>query len=142
MKSFLLGVIALFVSYAASAQSTVAEIEWYSQQSYYRGLLVLYPNNQGMFYVRYSLPGVGDIFVQQQAALTYTYDMYGNCTNYLYCANPSTVPYTPYAADNFIFYPNGSVYTQDYAGNWSTAVQYRVVPPGQWAAVYRRFGLN
>lgn len=144
MKRLLLLVVALVgVHWIAQAQSTVARISWLDiEQTRYDGLLVLYPNNQGQLFVHFYNPSVGNVVVAQNAQLSNTYDMYGNCTSFVYCSYPRTSPYTPYTADNFVFYPNGAVYTQDYSGKWSTAVVYRVLPPNEWNDAYEDFGLN
>lgn len=144
MRKILLAIYALFVSFSfASAQSTVAEIEWYDYTYiYYHGLLVLNSNNRGAFYVNFQHPDLGEVVVCQNALLNNEYDMYGNCTSYLYCSYPKTYPYTPYMADNFIFYPNGNVYTQDYSGSWSVAVQYRIIPRNSWDDMFEEFGLE
>lgn len=130
-------IIAMFVQ-EAKAQSMVTEIQWTVQTGTYHGLLVLYPNNQGTFIVNYCLNFTWYRIVQD-AVLTNQYDVFGNCTSYINCYNPRTTPYLPYAADNFIVYPNGNMYTQDAAGNWSTLITAYVVPPASWNSKFKEY---
>lgn len=125
---------------AANAQSRVVEISWMDHEyTQYQGVIVIYPDNSGMVYSRFYNPSVGTVYVSQSAILTNTYDYYGYCTSYVNCMYPSTTPYVPYSADNFVFFPDGSVYTQDYSGKWSTAVQHRVVPQYNWNSVINNY---
>ncbi len=140
MKRLFLVVAALLLSaIGAKAQSSVVEISWMDhKRTVYQGVIVM-NNNQGRLYSKYYHPSAGTVYVSQQAVLSNNYDMYGNCISYIYCSHPNTTPYVPYSADNFIFYPNGTVYTQDYSGKWSTVVQYRTVPPYSWESVIRSY---
>jgi len=125
------------------AQSMVTEISWVDvEQTSYQGLLVLYPNNQGYFKVKFYNPTVGWVWVVQNAELRNNYDMYGNCTSYINCSYPQTSPYVPYSADNFIIYPDGSMYTQDYYGKWSTLIVARVIPQGYWRDKFIEYRIN
>lgn len=132
----------MLFSAVSHSQSMVAEINWNTSNVYYHGLLILNPNNTGTFHVRFVNPYVGLVQVRQNAVLSNTYDLYGNCTSFVNCSYPKTTPYVPYSADNFIFYPNGMVYTQDYQGKWSTAVACRSVARGEWDDLFEEFGLE
>ena len=102
----------------------------------------MYPDNTGIFAVKYFLQNIGWIWVAQDAVLTNRYDMYGNCTSYINCYNPLSVPQVPYAADNFIIYPNGAMYTQDAMGNWSTLITARPIERRYWSAKFTEYELN
>lgn len=139
MKKLLLILLASFSFYCTGySQSSVIELEWYDVEgTYYHGLAVMYPNNQGTLHVRFYNDEICSVVaVRQNAVMNYQYG-----TSYLMCSYPQTVPYVPYAADNFVFYSNGLIYTQDYFGKWSTAVTGRVVPAYEWREMYGQFGL-
>lgn len=145
MKRLILVLVAVFgLQWAAQAQSLVARISWMDvEYTQYHGLLVLYPNNSGNLFVYFYNQTVGDVAVTQNARLHNSYDMYGNCTTYVYCSHPKTSsPFVSYSADNFVFFPNGGVFTQDYSGKWSTAVNCRVLPQDEWEEAYEDFGLE
>lgn len=132
----------LTCSIIAKAQSLVMEITW-NVYITYKGLMVTYPDNTGIFAVNYWHPEMQtNITVVQDVSIRNQYDMYGNCTTFLNCYNPKAYPYTPYSADNFIIYPNGAMYTQDYAGNWSTAIMAQVINPNLWRSKFREYGLE
>lgn len=146
MKKVIASLMFLFVSSVFShcySQSMVTEISWMDvEQTTYQGLLVLYPNNQGHFRVKFYHPVAGWVWVGQNATLTNQYDMYGNCTSFINCSYPQTSPYVPYSADNFIVYPNGTMYTQDYQGKWSTRIVARVIQPVYWQSKFSEYGLS
>ena len=50
--------------------------------------------------------------------------------------------YVPYSADNFIVYPDDSMYTQDYYGKWSILISARVIPAGYWRDKFIEYGIN
>lgn len=139
MKKILIALITtICFGLGANAQSLVAEIGWTDVDNiYYQGVLVMYPNNQGALYVRYYHPITGNVAVTQSAVMSSDYDG----TTYVCCGYPNTNPYVPYTADNFIFFTDGSVYTQDYSGKYSTNVAYRVVPSNQWYGVFAKYGI-
>lgn len=144
MRKFLLLFSSLLIcaSFEANAQARVVEISWMDYEyTQYQGVIVMYANNKGMVYSRFYNPMVGTVYVSQQATLTNTYDYFGNCTSFINCSYPDTTPYVPYSADNFAFFPDGSVYTQDYSGKWSTVVQYRIVPEYDWGNVIDSYSL-
>lgn len=130
------------VSQEVIAQSMVSEIHWTVQSGNYSGLLVLYPNNQGVFVVKFYI-GYTQVSIIQNAVLSNQYDVFGNCTSYINCYNPRSM--TPgynsksYAPDNFVIYPNGNMYTQDAAGNWSTLIRTNVVPQYAWNNKFREY---
>ena len=134
-------VILIGVRTAANAQSLVVEITWNAGLTY-RGLMVTYPDNTGVFVVGYFHPGLQQMvkFVQS-VDVRNQYDVYGNCTSFLNCYNPQSYPYIPYSADMFIVYPNGRMYTQDAAGTWSTAKADSVIQPAYWQMKFREYGL-
>ena len=127
---------------ASKAQSMVTEISWNAYYTNYTGLLVLYPNNQGILKLHFYTPQTGVVWVEQDATLTNQYDIFGNCTSYINCRNPRTSANTIYYADNFIVYPNGSMYTQDAAGVWSTQIVAQVIPTYNWQAKMRQYNIN
>lgn len=144
-KTAWLSVFMLFCAiYQSSAHSLVAEIRWVDvSNTVYRGLLVVNSNNAGHLYVLFYNYMVGNVQVVQNAYMSEGYDSYGNEAIYLNCSYPCVSnPYISYSADHFIFYDDGSVYTQDASGKWSTMVNYEVVPKSQWRAKYLEFGVN
>lgn len=134
----------LMVSLTVNAQSMVSEISWNIYNVNYTGLLVLYPNNKGVFKVKTYDPYLGWVWIQQDAVLTNQYDMWGNCTCYINCYNPrvSSPYYTDYAADNFVVFPDGSMYAQDDAGTWSTLIVAYVVNPVDWQYKFQEYGIR
>lgn len=137
----LIVVMALF-PYKARCQSMVTEISWNVYNQNYTGLLVLYPNNRGTLKIKTFIVGTGWVWVQQDAVLTNQYDYLGNCTSYINCYNPKTTPYVPWAADNFVVYPNGAMYTQDASGTWSTQIVAYVVATQNWQSKFREYGIK
>lgn len=132
----------IMVTIGCRAQSMVTEISWDIYDQNYTGLLVLYPNNRGTLKVKTFVPGTGWVKVTEDAVLTNQYDMWGNCTSFINCYNPRTTPYVPWAADNFLVYPNGTMYTQDASGTWSTAIVAYVVPKYNWNDKFREYGIK
>lgn len=138
MKRFLATFVLILSLVSAKAQSTVMEIQWGQSGITYTGLLLLYPNNTGCFKVKYFYGSW--IWCYQDAKLTSTRDVFGNVTSYINCYNPKCA--LPYAADNFVIYPNGNMYTQDAAGNWSTLIQAVIIDPRYWAIKKNEYGLR
>ena len=127
----------------AKAQSNVMEITWNMGNVPYKGLMVIYPNNTGKFVVNYWNYNLQTyVRVMQDVRVNYQYDLYGNYTTFLNCYYPKTYPSSPYSADNFIIYPNGAMYTQDYAGAWSTAIIAQGISPNLWQSKFREYGLQ
>lgn len=125
------------------AQSTVMEISWTDVEYVnYKGLLVLYPNNQGFIKTKFYHAQIGDIWVYQNAVFSYQYDFMGNMTSYINCSYPQTQPNVPYSADNFVIFPNGRMYTQDYSGKWSTLVTAIAIQPAYWSAKFREYKIQ
>lgn len=141
-KKAVLMLFLLILPLMVKAQSMVTEISWNVYNQNYTGLLVLYSNNKGILKVKTFILGTGWVWVQQDAVLTNQYDMWGNCTSYINCYNPKTTPYVPWAADNFVVYPNGAMYTQDASGTWSTRIVAYVVPTYNWQAKFREYGIR
>lgn len=143
-EKLLITVVALFLSFiTAYGQSHVSEIRWIdSESTTYTGLLVLYPNNSGVFKVKFYHPSVGWIWIYQKAKLTNQFDNYGNCTSFINCSYPQASPNVPYSADNFIVYPNGAMYTQDYSGKWSTQIVSVVIAQQYWQRKFQEYGLK
>lgn len=135
-------VVLLSSAQNARAQSAVLEITW-NVYTTYKGLMVTYPDNSGLFVVNFWSPDIAqNVTVLQDVRVSYQYDIYGNCTTFLNCFNPETYPYVPYSADNFVIYPNGTMYTQDYSGNWTTAIIATMIDPRMWSAKFREYGLD
>ena len=132
----------VMMSVVSKAQSMVTEISWNVYNQNYTGLLVLYPNNTGILKVKTFVAGTGWVWITEDAVLTNQYDGWGNATSYINCYNPKTTPYIPYAADNFLVYPNGNMFTQDASGTWSTSIAAYVVAAGNWQNKFREYGLN
>lgn len=142
-KRILLLLSVFFLSVVcANAQSMVSEIKW-TDADYvtYNGLLILYPDNSGIFVVKFYHPTYGIVYCRQNARLTNQFDMYGNCISFINCSYPRVTPNLPYSADNFIVYPNGCMYTQDYSGKWSTLITHCVIQPQYWKAKYREYNI-
>lgn len=130
-------------SCGVKAQSIVSEVSWNVYGTNYKGLIVIYPNNMGFVKIKTYIPEAGGtVWVLEDAVLNNQYDIYGNCTSYIYCSNPRTVPYVPWAADNFVMFPNGSMYTQDAAGTWSTYIAAYKVPTYQWQSKFREYDIE
>lgn len=139
-RLFLMIVILVLSTSYIKAQVRVVEIRWIDcEQTTYQGVIVMDSDSQGKLYSKFYHPSAGIVYVSQQVTMSHNYDLFGNCTSYLYCSYPNTTPYVPYTADNFIFYPNGAIYTQDYSGKWSTVVQQRLVPVDYWSDVIRSY---
>lgn len=125
------------------AQSSVMEVSWNVYTTNYTGLLVLYPNNQGVLKIKSYDPNIGVvIWIEQDATLTNQYDVFGNCTSYINCRNPRTSANIVYYADNFVVFPNGSMYTQDAAGTWSTQIVAQMVPAYNWQTKMKQYNIR
>lgn len=138
MKKILVILLLSLCVITSRAQSTVLEIQWGQSGVTYTGLLLLYPNDTGCFKVKYFYGSW--VWCYQDARVSYSRDIYGNVTTYINCYNPKCA--MPYAADNFVIYPNGNMYTQDAAGNWSTLIQAVIVDPMYWAMKKNEYGLR
>lgn len=134
--------VALLLPSSLKAQSMVMEVSWNVYNQNYTGLLVLYPNNKGLFKLKTFLAGTGWVWVTQDAVLSNQYDIFGNCTSYINCYNPKTNPYVPWAADNFVIFPNGSMYTQDASGTWSTQIVACLINGVYWQSKFREYGIK
>ncbi len=146
MKKFLCILFLAVLSCSVKAQSSVTEIFWtMGDGDSYAALLVLYQNNSyGVLKVKTYIYPYGQVWVLQDAKLTNTYDTWGNCTSYINCYNVRTYPALPtasYAADNFVIFPNGSMYTQDAFGKWSTLITAYIIPQYNWRAKMIEYGL-
>ena len=139
MKKTLLILTFVVCAMLARAQSMVMEIQWSDGILNYSGLVVMYPNNSGCCKVKYYLPYEGWVWCYQDARLSTSTDIYGNVTSYINCFNPRCSE--PYAADSFVIYPNGQMYTRDAAGSWSTRIVAVVIQPLYWAAKKAEYGL-
>lgn len=126
----------------AEAQSLVMEVSWNVYNQNYTGLLVMYPNNKGIFKVKTFIVNIGWVWVTQDAVLTNKYDILGNCTSYINCYNPKTNPYVPWSADNFVIFPNGSMYTQDASGTWSTQIVASLINAMYWQSKFREYNIR
>lgn len=144
MKKLILlfAIVMMGLSYhEVKAQSLVSEISWTTMGTNYKGLLVLYPNNQGTLIVKFYTHFITE-FVVQDAVLNNQYDIFGNCTSYINCYNPRlsvNFPDMIYYADNFIVYPDGRMYTSDAAGNWSTMIRADMIPPVSWPSKFLEY---
>lgn len=150
-KRLLLLSMTLLMSGWLTAQSlldgltNMAEIRWLFAGVQYNGLLTYHNNGQAVLTVRYYSYQYGTVTVVENAVVNNVYDYYGNCTTYIYGSYPMTTPVLPpgsYAADNFVIYPNGFMYTQDAFGNWSTLVTANSVPPSSWRYKLREYGYD
>lgn len=124
------------------AQSSVMEVSWNVYSTNYTGLLVLYPNNQGILKICSYDPALGTTWIEQDATLTNQYDVFGNCTSYINCRNPRTSSNIVYYADNFVIFPNGRMYTQDAAGTWSTQIVAQMIPSYNWQAKMKQYNIR
>lgn len=145
MKKYLFILLFTILSCSIKAQSSVTEIFWtMGDGDSYAALLVLYPNNYGVLKVKTYIYPVGQVWVLQDAKLTNTYDAWGNCTSYINCYNVRTYPALPtgsYFADNFVIFPDRSMYTQDALGKWSTLINAFIIPQYNWRAKFNEYGL-
>ncbi|MCQ2307705.1 MAG: hypothetical protein MJ000_09125 [Bacteroidales bacterium] len=137
--------IMLFVSsICANAQqiNVVSEISWNAFGVNYTGLMVTLTDNTGIFVVDYYHSSVGYVRVVQSVNVRNEYDMWGNCTTYLF--GYDAIPSEPvlYSPDSFVIFPNGTMFTQDSAGVWSTAIIARIVPQYEWDGAFRKYGLD
>lgn len=139
---FVIVLIILTLPMIAKAQSSVMEVSWNVYTTNYTGLLVLYPNNQGVLKIRSYDPNIGTIWIEQDATLTNQYDVFGNCTSYINCRNPRTSANIVYYADNFVVFPNGSMYTQDAAGTWSTQIVAQMIPAYNWQTKMNQYNIR
>lgn len=143
LKRYLIVVVLFLLPFYSFSQSMVSEITWTdSESTTYEGLLVLYPDNTGIFKVKFYNSVVGWVWVLQSAILTNRYDIYGNCTSFINCSYPRTSPNVGYSADNFLVYPNGTMYTQDYQGKWSTLIYATIIQQRYWKSKFREYGLD
>ncbi len=142
-KKLKLVIILIFftIPMICKAQSSVMEISWNVYSSNYTGLLVLFPNNQGVLKICSYDPNIGTFWIEQDATLTNQYDMFGNCTSYINCRNPRTSANVIYYADNFVIFPNGSMYTQDASGTWSTQIVAQMIPTYNWQAKFEQYDI-
>lgn len=143
-KTVRVAIILLFSLLPAlcKAQSMVTEVSWRVYSTTYTGLLVLFPNNQGILKICSYDPNIGTTWIEQDATLTNQYDMFGNCTSYINCRNPRTTSNIVYYADYFVVFPNGRMYTQDAAGTWSTQIVAQVVPTYNWQNKFQQYNIN
>jgi len=141
IRAFLL-LTTLLLPFCGKAQSMVTEISWQVYSTTYNGLLVLYPNNQGILKICSYDPSIGTTWIEQDATLTNQYDMFGNCTSYINCRNPRISANIVYYADNFVVFPNGNMYTQDASGTWSTLIAAQVVPTYNWQSKFQQYNIK
>lgn len=142
-KSFLALVLFLLTfPMICKAQSSVMEVSWNVYTTNYTGLLVLYPNNQGILKICSYDPNIGTIWIEQDATLTNQYDIFGNCTSYINCRNPRTSANIVYYADNFVIFPNGRMYTQDAGGTWSTQIVAQMISTYNWQSKMKQYNIQ
>ena len=117
----------LLLSMTLNAQSSITEIMWHVDGINYSGLLVLYPNDNGLFKVKFFVPGQGWVWCAQDAVVSRYSDAI-----FINCYNPRTVPYSPYAADNFMITADNQIYTQDWEGQWTNLIVGNEIPTLYW----------
>ncbi len=142
ITKWVLGLLLFFLPLTTNAQQMVTEISWNVYSQNYTGLLILDSDNTGILKIKSYFPQIGWVWIAQDAILTNQFDVYGNCTSYINCYNPVTYPYVPYSADNFVVYPDGSMYTMDSSGTWSTMIVAYVVPQYSWATKFNEYGIE
>lgn len=142
-KRIALFIMLFFASISTNAQqiNVVSEISWYAFGVNYTGLMVTFSDNSGVFIVDYYHSSVGYVRVVEAVNVRNEYDMWGNCTTYLIGYNATPSKPVAYSPDSFVIFPNGSMYTQDASGTWSTAIVARVVPQYQWDGVFQKYDL-
>lgn len=121
--------------------SVIMEISWQVYGINYHGLMVTYTDNTGDFIVDTYLPNIGYVRIFQDIRVNIQCDGWGNCTTFLYGYNAVSDPPVAYSPDNFVIYQDGSMFTQDDSGTWSTAISARIVPTIQWKSTLRKYGL-
>lgn len=131
-----------FQNVQAQEINIMMEISWYVNGLNYNGLMVTYDDDTGDFIVNAYLPYVGYIQVFQDIRINTQCDGWGNCTTYFYGYNAVSDPPIAYSPDNFVIFPDGTMFTQDDSGTWSTAITARVVPVSQWRTTLRKYGIN
>lgn len=143
-KRIVLCVLLFFLSFVLKAQqiNVVSEISWYAYGVTYNGLMVTFTDDTGVFVVDFYSNSVGFVRVVQSVNVRNNYDAWGNCTTYLYGYDAMPSKPIPYSPDSFVIFPNGTMYTQDASGIWSTAIVARVVPQYQWNNVFHKYGLD
>ena len=117
------------------------EISWVMGNINYTGLMVMKKEGNGVFVVKYMHPGRGIVRVRQDALLNNQYDMFGNCTSFIMCSNPQPSN-LGYSADYFCIQPNGSIFTMDAQGNWSTMIMATPIMPQFWLNKLQQYGLD
>lgn len=122
--------------------NNVMEISWHCYGINYSGLMITYTDDTGHFIVNYYLNNVGYIRVWQSIDVSRKYDAWGNCTTFLIGYDAESNPPVPYSPDSFIIYPNGSMYTQDTNGVWSTLITAKIIPKYQWDNALRKYGID
>lgn len=144
MKRILIISVLLAILSTVKAQSTVMEIRWDDSMGIiYTGLVVLHPNNLGFIKIKYYVYPYGWVWCVQDIVRTFKSDVWGNVTTYLTGSNPRiSDSRLGYAADVFIIYPNGAMYTQDASGQWSTKIRAVIIEPTFWKAKFNEYGLN
>lgn len=137
-------IVCIFLLYPLmmKSQSMLMEISWNVYTQNYKGLLVMYPNNQGFLKIKTYIANIGWVWVYEDARMSFQYDFLGNRTTFINCYNPQTSPYVAWAADNFVVYSNGAMYTQDASGTWSTLISAYVVPARNWQNKFREYRIK
>lgn len=143
MRKVIVMLFLLLLPMISKAQSTVSELSWNDATGATQsGLLVLYPNNKGFLKLKSFIPQVGWVWVLEDAVFSFQTDFYGNTTYYINCFNPRTSPYVPWSADNFVIYPNGSMFTMDAAGMWSTQIRMNAIANYNWQRKFNEYGVQ
>ena len=128
-------------SASESSQSIywIVEVQWTAPDyTIYRGLIAFLSDFTGMMKVTYYHPQYGTTWVTQRAKLT----RYADGSYIINCNNPQGDYASTYSADNFKIFPNGTWYTQDNNGVWSTAIVAATVNSNYWSYKLNEYGFN
>ena len=117
----------------------MAEVQW-TDASYmtYRALIVIMTDFSGLVKVKYVHPQLGLLWITEGATLT----NYTDGSSIINCYHPQGDYASGYSADNFKIFPNGTWYTQDDMGAWSTAIVAASVGDSYWGTKLNEYGIN
>lgn len=117
----------------------MVEVQW-TDASYmtYRALIVIMTDFSGLVKVKYVHPQLGLLWITEGATLT----NYTDGSSIINCYHPQGDYASGYSADNFKIFPNGTWYTQDDMGAWSTAIVAASVGDSYWGTKLNEYGIN
>jgi hypothetical protein len=128
-----------FTSESSPTIYRMVEVQW-TDASYmtYRALIVIMTDFSGLVKVKYVHPQLGLLWITEGATLT----NYTDGSSIINCYHPQGDYASGYSADNFKIFPNGTWYTQDDMGAWSTAIVAASVGDSYWGTKLNEYGIN